>query len=415
MVKTTSTFLSTQQGTERLDSGSMRAQNLALLLRLIWNEKETSRADLARETGLSRSAASALVDMLLKFGLIEEIGLGRSQRGRRPVLLRFVDDAFLVTGVDLGATHISVVVSNFRGEIKASRTIQHDTRNQPQSALKLVQKLVAEIQQETYSSQSKHLGIGVAVASPIHPDHPGCLSPIFWPEWRTIDLMKDLFPDLNESVLIGNDANLGALAESWWGAGKGLDTLAFIKLGTGVGAGFIIDHHIYKGHGGTAGEIGHLVIDPQGPKCVCGLNGCLATFVGTPALLQAIKHKQAEYPHSLLFDDDITLQNLIQAVKDGDLLAREIIKTSGQYLGLAVAGLLNLMNPKLVVLGGEITKVGGVLLHALLECIQSHSMWSTLANSRVVLSELGEYDVALGAATLVIQSALEDPSRFPIQ
>ena len=117
----------------------------------------------------------------------------------------------------------------------------------------------------------------------------------------------------------------------------------------------------------------------------------------------------------LLFDHELTLQNLIRAVKDGDLLAREIIKNCGKRLGLAVAGLLNLMNPKLVVLGGELTKVEGVLLHALNECIQSHSMWSTLANSRVVISELGEYDVALGAATLVIQSALEDPSKFPVQ
>ncbi|MEZ4472839.1 MAG: ROK family protein [bacterium] len=199
------------------------------------------------------------------------------------------------------------------------------------------------------------------------------------------------------------------------GAGRDGDDLAFVKLGTGIGAGFIVRGHVFRGHGGTAGEIGHLVIDPHGPACVCGLQGCLTTFAGTPAILAAAARARASAPASLLPDGPLTLPVLLAAVREGDPVARQVIGQIAERLGVALAGLLNLLNPKTVVLGGELATLGEALLHPVQAAIQQRSVWTAVANSRIVTSQLGERDVALGAATQIIQVALADPARFPVR
>ncbi len=398
----------------RLDSGSMRVRNRGMLLRRIWTHRTTSRAALARETGLSRSAVSALVESLIDVGLVHESGQGVSKGGRRPTLITFNDDAFLVIGVDLGATHVSVAGTNLRGEVRHWRRADIATQADPQGALAAVRRLVAEVRAEA-GPEAELLGVGVAMSSPVNPADPGRYPPLFLPAWQGVDLLRDLDLPGDPPLFIDNDANLGALAESWWGAGQDGADLAFIKLGTGIGAGFVVDGHIFRGHGGAAGEIGHLVIDPAGPRCVCGLQGCLATFVGTPALLAAAEARRDAEPGSLLPTGPLGLKAVIQAVQAGDPLARSVIQDVAGRLGLALAGLLNLMNPKTVVLGGELATVGDALVHPLRASVLQRSVWTAVANSRIVVSRLGERDVALGAATKVLQAALMHPAQFPVQ
>ncbi len=404
----------------RLDANSMRSRNRSMLLRSIWRDGPTSRADLARHTGLSRSAVSALVEPLIDSGLVEETGRGSSRGGRRPRMLRFVDEAFSVVGIDMGATHISVVVTDMRGRVRAWQRTDRSTREDPHGALQVMRQLVDAARADTgmrtgRMQAGRLLGVGVAVPSPVDPTAPGRLPPFFMPAWRDIDLERDLALSGSPPLLIDNDANLGALAESWWGAGRDGGDLAFIKLGTGIGAGFVIDGHIFRGHNGTAGEIGHLVIDPQGPQCVCGLQGCLSTFIGTPALLAAARAAGSGEPHSLLDDPALDVRRLIAAVQQGDPAARALIERAAGFLGLAVAGLINLINPRTVVLGGELATVGDALLLPLRARVQSRSMWTAVAHSRIIASRLGEQDVALGAATRVMQAALMDPTRFPVE
>ncbi|MFN3202083.1 MAG: ROK family protein [Bradymonadia bacterium] len=395
----------------RLDNLSMRARNQGMLLRRIWCSGATSRADLARETGLSRSATSGLVESLLEANLVEETGAGVSRGGRRPTLLRFADEAYRIIGIDLGASHISAAITNLRGRVDAWVTQPCPVRHQPKIALEMVRGMVSDLMQEAQIAPEELLGVGLAVASPVNPKTPGRLPPLFMPEWRRINLLTDLQLPHNPPLLIDNDANVGALAEAWWGAGKDGSSLAFIKLGTGVGAGFVINGRIFRGHGGTAGEIGHMVIDPHGPECVCGLKGCLVTFLGTPALLASAR-KAAQQPDSHLVAHEVDLNHLLAAVREGDRAARAVITEAAQRLGLAVAGLLNLMNPEVVVLGGQLASAGDALLHPLRERVQRRSFWTAVSHSRIVASELGARDVALGAATLVLQESLLDPGRF---
>ncbi len=388
------------------DAAGMRTQNSTLLLNLIWRERQISRADVARQTGLSPSTVSAIVGELDRAGLVREIGAGASRGGRRPVLVGFRDDAFALIGVELGATHVSAVLTDLRGTVRAFRHTHVAVRDDPAGALAAARKMADECLAAERVSRRRVVGIGVAVPSPVHPRHPGRLSPVILPAWRDRDVQAELADAFDLPVFVDNDANLGALAERFWGAGAGGEDLAYIKVATGIGSGHIINGALYRGAGGTAGEIGHIAIDPAGPLCVCGLRGCLATLIGSEALLARARRAWPRRKRP-------TVADIIAGVRAGDPAAREIVDEIGHYLGIAVAGLLNLMNPAVVVLGGEITSVGDLLLDPLRASVKRRALSTSVAETRIVSSRLGERSIAVGAATLVLEAALADRTLFP--
>jgi len=253
------------------------------------------------------------------------------------------------------------------------------------------------------------VGVGVAVPSPVHPQRPGKLSPLILPAWRDVDVQEHLSAAFGVPVLVDNDANLGALAERFWGAGADGEDLAYIKIGTGVGSGHIINGELYRGVGGTAGEIGHVAVDPSGPQCVCGLRGCLATLIGTEALLARARKLWGSRKRKPSVADIVT------GARTGDPVARELIDEVGHHLGIVVAGLLNVINPAIVVLGGELTGVGDLLLDPLRASIRARALSTSVAETRIVSSRLGERSIAVGAATFVLKTALADRSVFPSQ
>jgi predicted NBD/HSP70 family sugar kinase len=391
-----------------VDAAGMRLRNSALLLNLIWREQKVSRADLARRTGLSPSTVSAIVGDLERSGLVQSIGEGLSRGGRRPTLLGFCDDAFAIIGVELGASHVLVTLTNLRGQVRAYRQTAHAVQKDPDGAMATVRSFIDECLRAERVAQRRLLGIGVAVPSPVHPNAPGKLSPVILPAWSGFDVQSHLAGAYNVPVFVDNDANLGALAEGWWGAGRSGDDLTYIKVATGIGAGFVIRGELYRGAGGTAGEIGHLAVDPSGPRCMCGLNGCLAMFIGSQAVRTLAKERMAGERGRTP-----TIADIVKSAKSGDAAAESIIEEVGHYLGIAVAGLVNLMNPGVVVLGGEITAVGDLLLDRLRETVRARTLSLSINETRLVTSNLGEQAIAVGGATLVLQAALRDRSLFP--
>jgi predicted NBD/HSP70 family sugar kinase len=220
-------------------------------------------------------------------------------------------------------------------------------------------------------------------------------------------------PRFGVPVLIDNDANLGALAECWWGAARGLDDFTYIKVATGIGSGHFIGGTIYRGATGVAGELGHVTIDPNGKPCSCGNRGCLVTYVGSKALMARARELAPSYPDSTLASATLTSSGIEDAAIAGDPLATQVIFEAAEYLGIAVAGMLNVMNPAAIILGGSITRLGERLLAPLRETVLQRTFVGAVASSRILASELGSRDVALGAATLVLDAALRDPSFFP--
>jgi predicted NBD/HSP70 family sugar kinase len=402
----------TRKGERRADPA--RPRPLAdSVLQLIWQQRRISRADIARQAGLSRSTVSEIVGELLPTGLVAEIGAGQSRGGRRPIVLEFQDDAYVVLGVEMGANHVCVALTDLRGRILNWVCRPHPVRDDPRGARGLITELCVQSLDPAVTGGIPLAGIGVAAPSPVHPSDPHQLDKIVMPAWGGDLGLDALASSFGVPLMVDNDANLGALAERWWGAGREVDNFVYIKLSTGIGAGYVFDGQIYRGATGVAGEIGHVAIDPRGKTCVCGLRGCLATMVGAEALLQRAAELAADQPEHPA-NGPFTMADLLQAALADDPLALTVVREAAESLGVAVAGLLNVVNPSLVVIGGDMARLGPLLVDPLRETICQRTLISSMAAVEIRTSELGPQSVAVGAATMILEAALGDSQLFPV-
>lgn len=385
------------------DVQAMRAQNIRVVMRLVHENAGISRADIARKSGLSRSTVGDIVQSLVADGVVFEEHVHHSKNGRPPIALRIDEGRAFVVGVDLGVDRLNVIVMDLKGNVLASHMRQHDVESDPDGTIR---KVVREI---PFAVASLGLqigclgGIGVAVRCPLDPETPDQLSERILPAWKDVRLGGRLHEVFGVPVFVENDANLGALAEFWWGQGQGLGDFALIRLANGIGAGLVVGGAIYRGATGIAGEIGHTTIDPSGPLCRCGLRGCLEAMIG-PHILAGVDQASAA-------------EELVSSAHSGDKTAAETMDRTGAAIGIAVANLVNLMNPQAVVLSGELTRVGPLLVEPIERMLRSRALWSAVDETKVVISDLGPQAVALGAATMVLDTVLDNPailpSRFP--
>ena len=383
------------------------------ILNLIWHEQVISRADIARQTGLAKSTVSENISFLLKSGLVQESGIGVSGGGRQPILLSFQDEACCVLGVEIGARHVAVTLTDLRGKVLVWSERSFPARTDPVGTRRLVLELCADCVRSRPSARTQLVGIGVAVPSPVNPESPQRLSEIVMPAWQGQLGLEQLTREYDVPLFVDNDANLGALAEFWWGAGRGNRDFIYIKSATGIGAGYILDGRIYKGGSGFAGEIGHLSIDPEGLDCICGLKGCLVTRVGLDAVLARARELLAHDRESTLNGSELSVDALAAAAHNGDRLARQVIEETADSFSVAIAGLLNALNPRAVIIGGSLASLGVLLLEPLGQAIRNRMNISTNQLTEIKVSELGTRSVAIGAATQVIKEALANPRLFP--
>jgi predicted NBD/HSP70 family sugar kinase len=211
-----------------------------------------------------------------------------------------------------------------------------------------------------------------------------------------VDVAKEMETRLQTPTYVDNDANLGALAEVTLGAGRNARFAAYVSISSGIGAGIIVDGRPYRGHRGTAGEIGHFVVDPQGPICRCGNRGCLETLASGPALLRLVQASR---------DEELTVKQMIELAREGDAGCRRAIADAGQVVGAVVAGLVNLFSPEMVVIGGDLGEAGDLLLDPLREAVRRDALPAAAAELKVVAGELGERANLLGALALVLMQS----------
>jgi glucokinase-like ROK family protein len=388
-----------------VDTFNTRDHNLSQILKMIHERASISRAALVRSTHLSATSVSAIVSELLDSGFIKEIGEGKSSGGRRPIILQFNPDVKFAIGIDLGASHISIVITNLLGEVREIRSEKFNTTDHPQEALKLIIQQISDMIDSLDLTTADFLGIGLTVPAPLEGDNLDRLSPVILPKWDGISLIDEMQKHYPLPIYVDNDANGGAIAEKWWGAGRGVSNLVYIKLGVGVGSGLIINNQVFRGTGGTAGEIGHTTIDPNGPPCRCGNLGCMESYVGVPALIATTEEKLDEYPDSILDPAEITIDTIIEAAQDLDPLASSIVREAGNYLGISISNLLNLVNPEIIVLGGDLIQAGSAFLDIVKTTAFQRSISKVADESSIITSELGDDVIPIGAATLVIYNA----------
>jgi predicted NBD/HSP70 family sugar kinase len=375
--------------------GTLRELNLLRVVDALRRAGTASRSDLARMTGLSRSTVTTLVSDLQGRGLIVEQADARIEptgRGRPPVFLRLDAAAGAALGVDFGHRHVRVAVADLSSTVLAERFVEMDVDDVPEEALDAAAELAAEVLAEAGIPRSRVIGTGMALSAPIDR-HKGVVGSTVLPSWAGIQAGEELSRRLEVPVELDNDANLGALAEVSFGAGRGLADIVYVMMSSGLGAGLVLGGRLYHGASGIAGELGHIQAQPEGAMCRCGSRGCLETVASTGALLSLLRPTHGS---------DLTLHGLLDLVAEGDLGALRVVNDAGRAVGRAVADLCNYLNPAAIVVGGDLSPAGDPLLDGVREEIDRYALRGAAQAVEVRAGVLGERAEVLGALAVVI-------------
>jgi len=374
----------------------LRQMNRLRVLETLYRSPGTSRFDLARQTGLSRATVSSLVDELRRAGVVEEHE-ATSERprstGRPPILLSIVPGAAYAVGLDFGHQHIRVAVCDLSGEPVVDDWSAAEVDHAPTESLDLAHELVQQALRTSGVAEDRLLGVGMGLAAPINSVTGELEADGILPGWRGLKPAAEMEARLGIPVQLENDANVGALGESVFGAGRGVEDLLYIRLSAGIGAGLVLGGRPYRGHRGVAGEIGHILVDRAGPICRCGNRGCLET-IASPVAVAALLSQRVGH--------EVTIAELLELVEAGDRGARRAVADAGEAVGLALAGVVNALNPELVVVGGELASAGTVLLEPIRTAIERHAVAPAASELRVTVGTLGDRAEVLGAAALIL-------------
>lgn len=368
-----------------------------------------SRIELSRELGLTRAAITAIVGDLIKAGLVRETN-GQFSRGRRAIALEINPQGGLVVGVDIGATHVTLVLADYLAHVMDEVEASLDIFQGPQVCLPFVDQFLRSWLNELGINLAQITAIGVGVPGPIVTDAGMVSGPPIMPGWDLFPIREWLEKAWGCPVTLGNDAEFGALGEWAFGAGRGVDNLVYIKVGTGIGAGLLIDGQIYRGTTGCAGEIGHVTIEENGPLCTCGNRGCLEALAGGRAIAQkaifAIKAGARTTLSELPSVEAISAMDVIAAARKGDHLSQKLVQEAGYYLGTALANLINLFNPTKIVIGGGVAQVGDLLLDPVRKVAKQRSLKVASQAVTITSAVLGKRSSAMGAVAQAISLSL---------
>jgi len=389
---------------ESSDSGSLRSLRDLNRQRVVDSLREqgtASRAELARMTGLSRTTVSSLVSDLMEAGLVveqeEATGVAHGDHGGRPpVPLSLNRSAGVVVGVDFGHTHLRVAVADLSHDVLAEAGQELDVDHSAEEGLDAAAELVTQVLAEAETGRDRVIGVGMGVPGPINSDTGAVGSSSILPGWVGVDAAAEMSRRLGLAVQVENDANLGAVGEFAWGAGQGHSELVYIKLSSGVGAGLLLGGRLYRGVGGTAGEIGHTPAQHGEAICRCGSRGCLETIASARSSAELLGDSRGE---------EVSSRRLLELNAEGDPAAQRVIGEAGREIGVSLAGLCNLINPDRVIVGGEMSAAGETITKPIEESIGRWAIPSAAEQVTVVPGVLGERAELLGALALVLHAS----------
>lgn len=382
----------------------IRAINRSHVLNTIKTYGPIGRADIARRTGLSPATVTSISAKLIAQNLVLEKAAGDSSGGRPPILLVINPKGGYVIGIKLTETHAICALTDLEACILAKSSLPLSGHDPVQVVDDLAQMLPSFIREQKISKKQL-LGVGVGLAGIIDAEK-GILrqSPIYG--WNNVPLRDMLQSKLHIPVYIENDVNTLTLTERWFGPGQGVDHFLTVTVGRGVGLGIVANGQFYRGQTGGAGEFGHITINPDGPLCACGKRGCLEAYIGDPGLIRSAQEAAAR---GNLPDSIQDVDALLSLAQRGNSAAIQIFDQAGRILGIGIATLINLFNPKKIIISGEGTREGDLLFIPMQESIQQNTMPGLFDPDIVEIIPWGDDAWARGAAGLVLREVFESP------
>ena len=378
--------------------------------------RPVSKARLIEALSYSRGKISAEIARLIEKGLLAEEGLAGSEGGRRSPLVGIPSSAGLIAAVDIGATSIDVALTTLGSELLAHRGAPADVREGPGPTLDQVKVLVRELLDEWAATRRDVLAIGVGVPGPVEQASGLLTLPPIMPGWDRFPIRGAFAGEYGAPVFIDNDVNIMALGEHWGGVARGVDDVIFVKIGTGIGSGIIIDGRLHRGTQGCAGDFGHICVDPDGPLCSCGNSGCLEAIAAAPAIVVQAERcaREGESPRLMAIlheKGELGMTDVGEGAGRGDPCALTIIRRSGRLIGQTLASAVNVLNPSMIVLGGGVSRVGNALLAEVRSAVYQRSLPLATRNLPIVMSELDDRAGLVGASVMAASGVLSHAGR----
>lgn len=354
----------------------------------------STQAELARQTGLSTATVSNIVKIMLDSGLASTEPITSS--GRRALNVRLNSNGAVAVGIDFGRRHLRVVLASLSYHVIAEESVMLPLGHQADDGIQAAVELLEKMLRESGVERSSVVGAGVGIPGPIDRRTGTVVQGAILPEWVGINILQHLEETLRIPVFVDNDANLGAWSEVTWGQHPGVSNLLFLKIGSGIGAGLILNGAPYYGNVGITGEIGHATIHEQGLVCRCGNRGCLETIASTTTMIELLSRGE---------DRPLTPADIVRKALNRDSATLRVVDDAGLAVGRALGNVANLINPGVIVVGGPLAGLGDILLDPIRRGLIRHAVPVIGETTTLTMSSLGDRAEALGAAALVFQHA----------
>lgn len=380
----------------------LREVNRQEALALLRARGALSRADLARQLGVSATTASSVVTELIEAGLVQEATTpARGQRGRPARLVRLMTPPGVVVGIDIGRRHARIAVATRDETILGEEYVPIPVGQDRERTTLVVQDRIDELLASAGHGYGDLRAVGLGLPGPVERGTNLIATGTILPEWVGYDIVSVLGDRLGVPIAIDNDANLGILGEWRHGAAQGVSDAVYVKVSTGIGSGLLLGGVIHRGAGGTAGELGHTPIEPEGTVCRCGSRGCLETVASVPNLLTMLTPSLGE---------ELVLGDVLTLAAGGNRACLRALTDIGRHVGRGLAVMCNLLNPAVIVVGGPLVTDGSPFFDAVRDTVVRSSIPSNGTVVDVRPSSLDHRSELVGAVALAARTAAEVPS-----
>ncbi len=392
----------------------VRKHNTAIILDCLRLNAPLSRADISNRTGLNRSTVSNIVNELIREGLVRETELQKTGLGRPGMALEPSPDGACAIGAQIGVDFVSISLVDFVAEPMWRKRVAVDPELGQTDFIARAGDLVQEALCHAERRGSRPLGIGVGVPGLVDIER-GELMFAPYLQWHNVPLRDMLMQRFDMPVFIENDANAAALGEYYFGVARGAENFVYLMAGVGLGGGIVLGGKLFRGSGGYAGEIGHMSVNPDGALCGCGRRGCWEPLVGPRAVTRHIQMMLQDGADSLIRQlaqenlQKITFDQVTQAAEAGDTVALDALHDVGKWLGVGIANLVNVFNPELIVLGGQLALASKILTPVIETTVREQALKQPLELLKIATSAHGSEACVVGSAALVLDEILRYP------
>ncbi|MCJ7520453.1 MAG: ROK family transcriptional regulator [Anaerolineaceae bacterium] len=384
--------------------------NNKIVIDILKKQPPLSRANLSTITGLNRSTISSIISDLIDEGWVKETNYQSDKVGRPGLLLEINPGGGFAVGVEIGVDFILVVIIDFSAKVIWRKRIETDPNEGQIEIQEKAFKLTTEAIEIGKKECTRPLGIGIAIPGLVDV-HDGVLKYAPNLHWKDVPLRLIWTQQFHLPVFIENDANAAALGEFYYGAAQGIDNFVYIAAGFGLGSGIIIDGKLLRGNKGYAAEVGHTTIDPEGEICSCGKRGCYETLIGPRAVIKRVKKLISEEGSKstiLHISDDgsdgFGYDAVVDAARKNDKVALEALEEVGCNLGIVVSNLVNIFDPKMVILGGALNYAKDYIQPVVIEVVKANALQLCQEDLVITSSQLDQDSSVMGAAGLILEN-----------